>query len=251
MAKQGGLGDRLLVGGYDLSGDIGSLGRIGGSIATLDVTGIDKSAMERIGGQRDGSIEFSAFYNPAANQAHPVLSALPTTDVTLTYLRGTALAGPAACLVGKQIDYAPTRANDGALTIAVSAQANGFGLEWGLSHTAGLRTDTAATNGTPVDWGALGTSNFGLQAYLQVTAFTGTDVTIKLQESSDNAGDAYADVVGGGFATVTTAPQTQRIATTAALAVERYLRVATTTSGGVTSVTFQVTVVRNYTAPAF
>ena len=38
MAKQGGLGDRLFVGGYNLSGDIGSVQRIAGGPAALDVT---------------------------------------------------------------------------------------------------------------------------------------------------------------------------------------------------------------------
>ncbi len=179
-----------------------------------------------------------------------MLSALPTADVVVTYCRATTLGNPGACVVGKQINYDPTRANDGALTIGVQVEANGYGLEWGVQHTAGLRTDTAATNGTGVDSG--GATAFGLQAYLQVTAFTGTDVTVKLQESSDNAGaDAYADVVGGGFTAVTAAPFTQRIATTSALAVEQWLRVVTTTSGGVTSVSFSVVVVRNTLTPAF
>ena len=48
MAKTSGLGDNCYVGGYDLSGDIGSLGKISGSVATIDVTGINKSAFERI-----------------------------------------------------------------------------------------------------------------------------------------------------------------------------------------------------------
>jgi hypothetical protein len=247
--KTGGLGDNLLVGGYNLSGDVGSLGRIGGGPATQDVTGIDKSAMERIGLRRDGGIDFVAFFNPTAAQAHPVLSALPTGDVAVSYLRGTTLANAGAACIAKQITYDPSRAADGALTIAVQTLSTGYGLEWGIQHTAGLRTDTAATNGTAVD-GAAATA-FGLQAYLQVTAFTGTDVTIKIQESSDNGADAYADVVGGGFTQVTAAPFTQRIATGTGLAVERYLRVATTTAGGVTSVTFNVIVVRNQLLPAF
>jgi hypothetical protein len=55
------------------------------------------------------------------------------------------------------------------------------------SLTAAPRTDTTATNGTSYDFGT-GSTAFGLQAYLQVLSFTGTSCTIKLQESSDNAG---------------------------------------------------------------
>ena len=50
MAKSSGLGDNFYVGGYDLSGDTQSLGRIGGGAELLETTGIDKSGIERLGG---------------------------------------------------------------------------------------------------------------------------------------------------------------------------------------------------------
>jgi hypothetical protein len=248
MAKQGGLGDNLYVAGYDLSGDIGSLSRIGGGPSPLEVTAIDKSAMERIGGKRDGGIEYSAYFNPSTGQAHERLSALPTGDVIMTYCRGTALGSPAAAMVAKQINYDGSRGDDGSLTFAVQAQANGFGLEWGRQLTAGKRTDSTGTTGASVDLG-VGSTLFGLQAYLQVFAFTGTSVTVKLQESSnDGAGDAFADVAGGAFAAAT-AITSERIATAAGLTVERYLRVVTT--GTFSNAVFSVTVVRNDVLTAF
>ena len=247
MSKQGGLGDNLYAAGYDLSGDVGSLSRIGGGPAPLDVTGINKSAPERIGGVRDGAIEFLAFFNDAAGQEHPRLSLLPTADQIVTYCRGTTLGNAAAALVAKQINYDGSRGTDGSLTFTMQALANGFGLEWGTQLTAGKRTDTTATNGTGVDGGAA--SAFGLQAYLHVFSFTGTSVTVKIQESSDNgAGDAFADVVGGGF-TAATGVTSERIATSGALAVERYLRVVTT--GTFSSAVFAVMVARNATATVF
>lgn len=247
MAKQAGMGDQLYIAGYDLSGDIGSLGNISGGPAAMEVTAIDKSAFERIGGLRDGRIEFSSFFNDAAGQAHPRLSLLPTTDVILSYGRGTTLGNAGACLNAKQINYDPSRGNDGSLTIAVEAQGNAYGLEWGTQLTAGKRTDGAAANGTSVDFGAA--SSFGLQAYLQVFAFTGTSVTVKLQESSDNGvGDAFADVTGGAF-TAATGVTSQRIATAGGLAVERYLRVVTT--GTFSNAVFAVTVARNDTSVVF
>lgn len=156
MAKQSGLGDNFFVGGYDLSGDTNSLGEISGSIALIDVTGINKSAFERIGGTRDGHVEWVSYFNDAASHAHPVLSSLPTTDRILTYCRGTTLGNPAASLVGKQLNYDLTRDNDGKLTAAVRVEGNGFGLEWGKQLTAGQRTDTTATNGTGVEFGYTG-----------------------------------------------------------------------------------------------
>jgi hypothetical protein len=249
VAKQSGLGDNCFVAGYDLSGDVGSLSKIGGGPKPLVVTAINKSAFERIGGIRDGGLEYMAFFNDATGQAHPRLSTLPRTDQIVTYCRGTTLGNPAAACVAKQLNYDGTRGADGSFTFTVQALANAYGLEWGRQLTAGKRTDTAATNGTPVDFTA--SSAFGLQAYLHVTSFVGTDATIKIQESSDNGADAYADVTGGGFTQVTSGPTSQRIATSAVLSVERYLRVVTTTSAGFTSLVFSVTVMRNLTATAF
>ena len=54
MAKQTGLGHRLLVGGIDISGDVTVLDEITGSMEELECTGISKSARERLGGVRDG-----------------------------------------------------------------------------------------------------------------------------------------------------------------------------------------------------
>lgn len=250
MTKQSGLGDNLYVGGVDLSGDTQQLGRVGGGPAAIDVTGIDKSARERIGGLRTGSIEWRTFFNDASGQAHLTLSTLPRTDRVVTYCRGTTLGNAAACCVGKQIGYDATRDDSGELTLGVDVQSNGFGVEWGRLLTAGKRTDTSATNGTAVDFAAAGSN--GLQAYVHVFAFTGTDVTLTIQESSDNAvGDPFAAVVGGAFTQVTSAPTSQRVATAAGLTVERYLRVVSSTSGGFTSVTFAVVAVRNDTAVVF
>lgn len=239
MAKQTGLGDNFYYHGYDLSGDVGELGNIGGGPAAEDVTGIDKSGFERIGGMRDGHIEWSSWFNPT--RAHPRLKLLPSSDVVLTYCRGTTLGNPAAGLVAKQPDYAGKRTSSGAFTFDVKGDAAaGYPLEWGRLGTAGIRTDGSATNGSSIDDGA--SSAFGLVAYLHVFAFTGTSVTVKIQESSDNgAGDAWADVVGGGF-TAATGITAQRIETATGLTVERYLRVVTT--GTFSNVQFAVMIHR-------
>ncbi|WP_424891788.1 hypothetical protein [Streptomyces sp. XH2] len=248
MAKQSGLGDNFYIAGYDLSGDIGSLSNVGGGITPIEVTGIDKSAQERIGGRRDGRMQFSTFFNPATDRAHLRLSALPTTDVIASYFRGTTLGGASANIVAKQINYDGNRDNAGAFTFTVEAQANGYGVEWGRSLTAGKRTDGSATNGSSVDFGT-GSTAFGLQAYLHVFAFTGTSVTVKIQESSDDgAGDAWADVTGGAF-TAATGITSERIATASGQTVERYLRVVTT--GTFSNAVFAVSVVRNATAVSF
>jgi len=241
VPKQSGLGDQLYCGGYDLSGDIGAIGSVAGGNAPLDVTAIDKSGYERLGGKRDGGLEFTAFFNPDAAQAHVALSPLPTADVIVAYFRGTTLGNAAACLVGKQIGYDATRNEDGSLTFKVAAQANGFGLEWGTQLTAGKRTESVATNGAGVDLAA--STAFGLQAYLQVFAIASGSATIKLQHSNDNGGgDPYADVANGAFAAVAAAPGSQRIANTTN-PVKQWVRCVTT--GVFSGLTFAVVVAKN------
>lgn len=244
MAKQSGLGDNLYVAGYDFSGDIGALDTISGGFSPIEDTGIDKYGMERMRGLRSGEIKYTSFFNKAAGQEHLRLSPLPTTDQIMTYCRGTTLAKPAASMVAKQIGYDGKRTNKGELTFEIDAQSTGASLEWCVQLTAGKRTDGSATNGTGVDFAA--SSAFGVAAYLHVFAFTGTSVTVKLQESSDNAvGDAYADVVGGAF-TAATAITSQRIQTATNLSVERWLRVVTT--GTFSNAVFAVSVCRYLTA---
>lgn len=241
MAKTGGLGDNLYVGGYDLSGDIGSIEKLGGGHKPIDVTGINKSAFERLGGVRDGGMSWKAFFNTAIAAAHPVLSVLPTADIVATYCRGTTLGDPCASTVAKQINYDGSRTSSGEFTFSVDVEPNSYGVEWGRQLTAGLRTDTAATNGTSIDTTA--SASFGAQAYLQVTAFTGTDVTVKIQDSADNS--SFTDVTGLAFTQVTAAPFTQRLATSTTATIRRYLRAVTVTTGGVTSVTFAVHITKN------
>jgi len=228
MAKESGLGAQLYVDQFDLSNDTNQVGKISKSLALLDFTGIDKSAMERKAGALDAGMTITTYHNPT--NAHTAYAPLPRTDRFVSYFHRATLGVPVASMGAKQLGYNPNREPDGKLLAEVEAQENGTWLDWGLALTAGKRTDGGATNGTGVDYGnpAPAAFNFGLQAYLHVFAFTGTSATIKLQSSTDNAvGDAYSDVTGGAFTLVTT-PTKERIATARNQAIERWLRVVTT-----------------------
>ncbi|MEN8184354.1 MAG: hypothetical protein ABFS46_17650 [Myxococcota bacterium] len=124
----------------------------------------------------------------------------------------------------------------------LSTLANGFGLDWGRSLTAGKRTDSTATNGASYDYGVgIGQTLFGAQAYLQVFAFTGTSVTVTVEDSPD---DSIWTALAA-FTAVTAAPASERIETTRTETVDRYLRVATT--GTFSNAVFLVTVSKNET----
>jgi hypothetical protein len=205
VAKISGIGGRLLLGGYDISTDITDFAA-SGKVALLDVTDITQSAHSRLTGLHDGDMSVTALMDPA--NAHPVLSALPTADEIIEALiPPLSIGSPAACCNAKVIDYPPSRANDGMLSMKVEGQANGYGLEWALQLTPGLRTDTSATNGASLNNSAA--TLWGAQAYLQVTAFTGTSVTVEVEHAPDNT--TWTSLLA--FTAVTAAPATQRVAT--------------------------------------
>lgn len=251
-----GLGMAVYVDGYDISGDVQSIGRLGGGPAVIETTGIDKYAFERIGGRRDGAIDLVTYFNPetaaddpgtTADRSHLVLSDLPLADRLITV---THPSGEAWNLVAKQGGYDPTIAADGAITCAVSAQGSGYGLEPARLLTAGKVTQGSAGSLASVDLGAgFAGFTFGAQFHLHVFAFTGTSATVAIHQSSDNgAGDAFAAVPGGTFAAAT-ARGTQRIQTARDQTIERYLRVVTT--GTFTELVFAVTAEVNLSSTAF
>ncbi len=253
MGKETGLGAGLFVAGTDLSGDIGEVSGINGGNTPLIVTGIDKSGVERIGGRKDGGMTFSAFFNKATDQAHPTLKTLPTADRIVTYYhRTTAIGDEVASVIGKQIGYDPARAQDGSLTFITQALANGYGLEWGESLTVGKRTDTGATAGATLDYGAtIGQTLFGAQAYLHVFAFTGTDATIKIEDSTTDF-SAVSLLTFTEVSALGGANTSERIETASRTeTVDRYVRVTTTTSAGFSNLVFAVMFVKNETEVVF
>lgn len=85
--------------------------------ATQDVTGIDKSAMERLLLLADFSITMNGVFNDAANLSHAVFKTIPSTSVNRTIsinVSGQTLANE--CLL---TDYPLTRADSGELTWGV------------------------------------------------------------------------------------------------------------------------------------
>lgn len=244
MAKRSGLGMRLFVGGYDLSGDINSFPSISGGPATIDTPDITQEAMDRLAVARSGAAQFVAYFNDATDRAHPRLSLMPTTDVDAMGLVGTTIGSAAFNLRAKQINYDFTREAEGALLFTVDLQSNGYGLEWGEQLTAGRRVESAATNGASLDGGA--SSAHGLQAYAQCFALGSGSPTVKLQDSADDS--SWADITGATFGVVA-ANTTYRIATAAGSTVRRYVRAVTT--GTFAGVDFAVSFTRNATLVSF
>jgi hypothetical protein len=250
MTKENGLAAAFWYCGYDVSNDVVAVRELSGGPALLDgVTGIDKQAYERIGGKRTGAQRITTWFNPAVGMAHDRLGNLPTIDVMGIYAHRRVAGRPAHCMIGKQANYDGTRAEDGSLTFDSDIESNAFGGEWATLLTDGKRTDTAATNGTGVDFTTpafTGSSTFGAQFYLQAFALTGTSCTVTIEDSADNS--SWATLSGMSF-TAFTGPAYERIMTARNATVRRYLRAVTT--GTFTSATFVVAAVRNDVTTVF
>lgn len=83
MAKTSGLGAQVLVadaGGTqrDISNDLTDFA-IATPIALQNVTGVDKSALEKLALLRDYTLQLSFVFNSAANMSHATLSTVTTT----------------------------------------------------------------------------------------------------------------------------------------------------------------------------
>ncbi len=139
MAKTSGLGLTALSvddgsgTARDIRNDVGDF-QFSTPKAVQDVTGVDKSAMERLLLLADFSVTINGFFNDAASTgSHTVFKTVPSTSVdrlvTLT-ITGTVGANTLAneC---KFSDYALTRGADGALTFtAPGVLANGAIPTW-------------------------------------------------------------------------------------------------------------------------
>lgn len=89
--------------------------------ATQDITGIDKSAMERLLLLADFSITMNGVFNDAANKAHDVFKTVPSTsvarEINITVSGNSLGVSPAFTIL--LTDYPLTRADSGELTWAV------------------------------------------------------------------------------------------------------------------------------------
>lgn len=133
MAKEGGMGFSVAVDDgaaspQTISNDITNL-----AVATprgvQDVTGVDKSAMERLLLLADASGTLNGVFNDAANMSHAVLKTVPSTSTVRTITLG--ISGQTLALETVISDYSLTRAQDASLVwTAPFVLANGAVPTW-------------------------------------------------------------------------------------------------------------------------
>lgn len=101
----------------DIANDVGNL-QFATPRGVQDITGINKSAMERQLLLADASITLNLpAFNDAANLSHSVFKTVPSSSVARTTALG--LSGQTLSMEMLYTDYALTRGTDGSITTAV------------------------------------------------------------------------------------------------------------------------------------
>lgn len=139
MVKTSGLTTSVTVddasgAGQDISNDILSF-NVGTPRGVQDITGLDKSAVERLLLRADGTISMSGVFNSAANKSHDVFKTVPTQSGQGTGSTRTVVIvypGPKTLTMECVLtDYQVSMGNDGALTWTVPGSlANGTAPAW-------------------------------------------------------------------------------------------------------------------------
>ena len=232
MEKSSGLGQALFVQGYDISTDASALDGAGYNQEMLEITGIDKSATERVAGRLESTITVNGWFDNAddkAHEAYTVSNKLPTGDRAVTYLLGTAISEPALFLNAKQASYDTTNSPGNALATTAmfssTASVSGFdGVAFGVMLDVPT-TYSSTTNGSTVDQSA--SSAAGSVACLQfISGSSVSSLVAKVQHSSD--GGSWSDIIT--FSTISANTPTAEILSMEGT-VNRYVRVQYTLSG--------------------
>ena len=120
--------------GRDISNDITSF-NVSTPRGEQDITGLDKSAVERLLLLADGNITMNGVFNSASNKSHDVFKTVPTQSGSGTgSTRTVVIVYPGTITLTLEViltDYQVSRGQDGSLTWSVPGSlANGTAPTW-------------------------------------------------------------------------------------------------------------------------
>jgi len=198
---------------------------------TPDVTTFGNDDRVFLAGLTEGSIQIDGVYDNATGgsdeELDAALAAASGKILTVGY-GGLSIGTRCSMLQAREVSYNLRAAVNDAVRVTASFTGDGAVLGGVSLHDLEQETSTGAfsshDNSSSTSLGGVG--------QLHVTAFNGTDVTIKIQDSADDSN--WADLIT--FSSVTGTTQ-ERASVTGT--VNRYLR-ANVTGGTFTSVTFAV-----------
>lgn len=132
-AKESGIGMTVTVddsagSGKDISNDITSFS-FNTPRGSQDITGLDKSAMERLLLLADGKVTINGVFNDATNKSFDVFKTVPTTSVSRTVV--ILVSGQTLTMEMNFTDFSMNRGADGSLTWTATGElANGTAPTW-------------------------------------------------------------------------------------------------------------------------
>jgi hypothetical protein len=228
VAKTGGLGDHFYVGGFDVSGDVNAVGQLGGGPPLLDVTAINKSANERIGGLRAADWQFTSFfeYTPAVSApgfpatgvavvstyAYPVLVTIAAGTVTGVTVNGNSVGSADGTYLLPSL---------GSIAVTYTGSPTWTWVAVGGIHSALGTLPTADQIVTYFRGGALqspAASISGKQINYDPTRDNAGNLTLAVEVQSDGYGMEWGEQLTAGVRQDTTATTSAAITDTAGTA---------------------------------
>ena len=212
------------------------------SVQVVDDTrfqpGVALPSRTYIPGPGEGSVSFQGLWDATAvSGSDVVLDAALGTDTIITIgVGGYATVGdPAVMLQALNAGYQTRSSVNDAVRVVANATATPGGIRVNGKILHGLTAETTTMNGASVN--NLASSAFGGVGHLHVTAFTGTNATVKIQDSPNDA--AWSDLIA--FTSIT-GVTSERLTDTGT--VDQYVR-AIISVDNFTSMTFAVSFARN------
>ena len=238
MATSHGKSATIFANGFNLSTFLNSV-TVTGTADSAETSTFGTTSKSYIPGLLDGTMSLAGFYDGATNADIDILNnALgnATASIVTHFPQGDTFGNDGWGFSAFDTSLAIDTNLGGAAAIGSDLQSS-VGAELLYSLHA-LGAETAASNSISVDNAA--SSALGGVGYLHVTAFSGTNIVIKVQHSTDDS--AWVDLIT--FTTVTAVNAKERVRTAAlTTTVNRYTR--TIWTGTFTSVTFVVGFGRN------
>ncbi len=234
MADQHGKSTKVLIDQFDVSSYLNQA-TAASERELAEVTAFGDDDKAYLAGIGSGRVTLGGFWDPAANASDSIFNTALSGDqlVVSASPQGASAVGQRAVLVhARQTDYGISVSTSEAVQLTSDGMGDGAFRRGVVLHE--LTAETGNGDYASVD-GSASTSN-GAVAHLHVTAFSGTNATIIVEDSADDA--VFSSLIS--FSSVTGVTSERGTATGT---VERYVRAAIT-GGTFTSVTFVVTFAR-------
>lgn len=244
MTKLAGDNVRVLVAGYELTGDSNRV-VVNDQRDMYDVTSFASEVHKFIGGKRNANLDHSGYLNAVAAASHPVLKGATVNGVVSVLLGQNAdptVGDPVYSLPVRQGRYASSVAVGNYIPFAALFANKGELGGWGVS-LAPPTTFTDSTNGTAVDNGAA--TNAGGAAFLHVLEAAASDAYTLTLEGSDTGAFGGEESVLGTFTADASALTSERLVIPSTTTIPRYVRwKAVRTGSAGDSVTIAVSLIR-------